>query len=523
MARTRFVRPAIAPDGTVYSIDAFDHLFALTPDGGLKWLVRGAGSKGVAVGHDGTIYVASENFINAFNPDGSSKWQFVQNPRAFICLGVSVGPDGNIYSVGTEGPGVFSLTPAGALRWQQPETYNRPIVDYGEIVFGPNGSNQQLYFYANNHVRALRLDGTPVFTLPLSGQPAIAPDGSVHFPLGAYSPSGSLLWTFATPYPYNVFPPADVGSDGTHYFGQNLSQLFALNTNGSQRWHTTVNGYVGGPIVDSLNTQLVMGSADTGDHAGFVLSTSAQDGHELWRVILPIEDPTVWNPGVGIFGFNQFVNTRPRFTADSQTAYIITGTATGDNNTSKSFVYSLIAGNGTPPQPTSVVSRKTHGTAGTFDIDLPLTGSAGIECRSGGVNGVHQIVFTFPTAVTLSGATVTPQAGMSGTMTDAPVISPDGRTVTLNLTNVTDAQTLTITLSGVNNGTSTSDVAVPMSLLLGDTNGNGVVNASDVSQTKSRSGQSATNANFRSDVVANGAINASDLALVKSRSGAGPP
>ena len=95
-------------------------------------------------------------------PSGS----FVQNPRAFICLGVSVGPDGNIYSVGTEGMGVFSLTPAGTLRWTNPEPYDRPIVDYGEIVFGPNGSNQQLYFYANNHVRAVRLDGNSVFTLP---------------------------------------------------------------------------------------------------------------------------------------------------------------------------------------------------------------------------------------------------------------------------------------------------------------------------------------------------------------------
>ena len=49
----------------------------------------------------------------------------------------------------------------------------------------------------------------------------------------------------------------------------------------------------------------------------------------------------------------------------------------------------------TPPQPTSVVSRKTHGTAGTFDINLPLTGTAGIECRSGGASGDHQVVFSF--------------------------------------------------------------------------------------------------------------------------------
>ena len=366
------VRPAIAADGTVYSVDVFAHLYALTPDGGLKWLVRGAGAKGVALGADGSIYVASESFINAYNPDGSAKWSFVQNPRALTCLGVSVGPDGNIYSVGTEGMGVFSLTPAGTLRWTNPELYQRPIVDYGEIVFGPNGSNQNLYFSANTHLRAVRLDGNSVFTVT-RGQPAVAPDGSVHNSLSSFSPNGNLLWTFPTPYPANVFTAPDIGSDGTHYFGQNLIQLFALNADGSQRWHTTVNGYVGSPVVDPQNTQLLMGSADTLDHPGFILCASALDGSERWRLTLPAED-----------GFNQFPDTRARFTTDGGTAYAITATATGNNNTSRSFVYSLDTTNGTPLLPTSVVSRKTHGAAGNFDIDLPLAGSAGIECRSGG-------------------------------------------------------------------------------------------------------------------------------------------
>ena len=343
------VRTAVGPDQTVYAIDAFFHLYALSPDGGLKWLVRGAGDKGVAVGPDGTIYVASESYIKAFNPNGTAKWTFTQNPRSFICLGVSVGPDGNIYSVGTEGPGVFSLTPAGALRWQRPEAYDRLIVDYGEIIFGPRG--QQLYFYANNHLRALRLvDGSPVFTLPGTfGQPAVSPDTTVHSALSAYSASGNRLWSFASPYSYNVLTPATIGSDGIHYFVQNLSQLFALNPNGSKRWHAGVNGYVAGPIVDPLNTQLIMGSADTGNHAGFILSASAKDGHELWRVSLPPEDPTVFNAALGIFGFNQGVDNRARFTPDGATAYIITSTATGDNNTSRSFVYSLKVGTGTTP------------------------------------------------------------------------------------------------------------------------------------------------------------------------------
>ena len=326
------VRPVIGPDGTIYSVDVFAHLYALTPDGGLKWLVRGAGDKGVAVGADGSIYVASESFINAYNPDGSTKWSFVQNPRAFICLGISVGPDGNIYSVSAEGLGVFSLTPDGALRWQQPEAYSRPIITYGEIVFGLNGSTNQLYFSANKHLRSLTLAGSPVFELPGSGfsQPAVAPDASVHTTFSSFTPGGGLNWTFVSEYPYNVASPPDIGSDGIHYFVQNTIQLFALNPDGSQRWHRTLDDYVAGPVVDSQNTQLLLGSATTLNFAGYLIAASAQDGHELWRVNLPAEA-----------GFNQSTDTRARFTADGLTAYLITYTATGDNNTSRSFVYAL--------------------------------------------------------------------------------------------------------------------------------------------------------------------------------------
>ena len=352
------VRPVIGGDGTIYAIDAFQHLYAVTPDGALKWLVRGAGDKGVAVGTDGSVYVGSEGAIRAFNSDGSDKWTFLEDPYAFILVGVSVGPDGNIYAVATEGMGVFSLTPAGELRWQVPEPYSRLIVDYNEITFGSNGDVGQLYFYANRHLRALTLDGTPVFEIPgglaalePARSPAIGPDGSVHTDLDVYAPDGHLLWSFATPDPYNVFTNPDVGSDGVHYFGQNLSQLFALNPDGSQRWHVTFTDYLQGPVVDPLNAQLVMGGANTGDQPGFILSTSAGDGQELWRVALPIEDPTVWNPWIGMWGFNQFVDSRARFASDGLTAYLVTATATGDNATSKSFVYALDAGLGAPPPP----------------------------------------------------------------------------------------------------------------------------------------------------------------------------
>ena len=373
------VRPAIGPDGTIYSIDAFGHLYALAPDGGLKWIVNAAGDKGVAAGPDGTVYTASENDIKAFNPDGSLKWTFTQNPRAFICLGVAVGPDGNIYSVGVQGLGIFSLTPAGELRWAVPEAYNRLIVDYAEIVFGPNGSYQQLYFGANSHTRALRLDGTPVFTLNGSFQPAIGPDGSVHSTLAAYSPNGTLIWNFVSPYPYNTFSPADVGSNGVHYFTQNLIQLFALNAGGSVWWRVTLNNRVGGPIVDPSNSILVMGGADTLNYPGTIQGVSATNGKVLWLVTLPAEDPTVFNASLGIYGYNQGVSTRGRFSPDGQTAYFMTYTATGDNNTSRSFVYSINAGGSSTLPPPPAPAQFLRSTSISLSAKLIKSGSVSVS------------------------------------------------------------------------------------------------------------------------------------------------
>jgi hypothetical protein len=62
-----------------------------------------------------------------------------------------------------------------------------------------------------------------------------------------------------------------------------------------------------------------------------------------------------------------------------------------------------------------------------------------------------------------------------------------------------------------------------MSRLLADVNGNRAVNASDVSEVKSRIGQQITLANFRSDINGNGNINSADVSLVKANSGHAAP
>ena len=174
---------------------------------------------------------------------------------------------------------------------------------------------------------------------------------------------------------------------------------------------------------------------------------------------------------------------------------------------------------GSAPTVISSVSRKSHPGAGSFDVPLPLVGvngAVGIEPRTEPTAGVHTMVVTFASPVTVGSADVT-------TGTGAASASVTGSVVKVDLTGVTDAQRIGVTLSNVNDGSRVGSILVPMGVLLGDTNGNGSVNASDISQTKAQSGAPVTASNFRIDVNVNGSINSSDISLVKSRSGTSLP
>jgi hypothetical protein len=160
----------------------------------------------------------------------------------------------------------------------------------------------------------------------------------------------------------------------------------------------------------------------------------------------------------------------------------------------------------TNPQLVSVVSRKVHGAAGTFDIDLPLTGTRGVECRSGGPTSDYTMVFTFLNPVSNCGA------ASSGSLSSGP--NPNQCTV--NLTGVTNAQYLTVTLTGAVDSTgATGNVSGTMGVLIGDVNASGVVTSGDTNLCKAQALQPVTNANFRNDINASGAITTGDVNLIK--------
>ncbi|MEY2485869.1 MAG: hypothetical protein QOH39_1517 [Verrucomicrobiota bacterium] len=172
------------------------------------------------------------------------------------------------------------------------------------------------------------------------------------------------------------------------------------------------------------------------------------------------------------------------------------------------------------PIPISVVSRKMHGSAGTFDVDLKPP-AVGIECRTGGATGDHTLVVTFgfPVAVAGNGtvkAQVTSGTGQigSGGTANGNAVAVNGAVVTVPLTNVANAQRITISLFGVSDGIRTGDVSISMSVLLADVNASGDVNSGDVFLVQKQNGQALPpvgSADFHRDINLNGSVDSGDV------------
>ncbi len=165
-----------------------------------------------------------------------------------------------------------------------------------------------------------------------------------------------------------------------------------------------------------------------------------------------------------------------------------------------------------------VVSRKTHGSAGDFDLPLEtlpaIGGAVSVEPRAIGAG--HTVVYRFSDIVSSSGtaSAVGAQSMPVGTISSVTV---SDNSVLVTLTGIADGQRATVSLSGVNVSTSAT---VSLGFLVGDVNSSRSVNASDISGVKARIGQTANTSNFMFDFNTSGVINSADQSAAKARSGA---
>ena len=144
--------------------------------------------------------------------------------------------------------------------------------------------------------------------------------------LGKLDSNGNLLWhlfDFS-----NIMSTPDVGPDGRIYDGQNLSTLYAINSNGTVQWKYLDSGILFGPVVSPLNDLLMVGGIVTYGQPGFFEAIST-NGVPLWKEIQPVEN-----------GFNIWPMSRARFTLDGQTAYFGMSIA-GQGSNPYTYLYSV--------------------------------------------------------------------------------------------------------------------------------------------------------------------------------------
>ncbi len=252
--------PTIAKDGTIYvntAIGSYGQtevkggLFAITPDGNLRWRTYGFGGYATPViDKNGTIYsavgcywvsgatdaadVAKECRLLAINPDGTLKWSVVT--QLWIQSSPSIGADGTLYMGTTHHPldipaWFYAITPEGQIKWKYdtyndvkdlppaqinpPDIYNSPAVDSnGIIYFG----NEIGLLYAMSPDGRVEWMDNDIWSLHDQG-PALAGDGTLY--VATHSIQGLIAFNTGSrgladsPWPKFRRNNANTGNAGT--------------------------------------------------------------------------------------------------------------------------------------------------------------------------------------------------------------------------------------------------------------------------------------------------------------------
>jgi hypothetical protein len=179
--------------------------------------------------------------------------------------------------------------------------------------------------------------------------------------------------------------------------------------------------------------------------------------------------------------------------------------------------------------PIAAGSQLSHGSAGTFNVNLPLfVGPRGVECRIGPTDRSYTVVFTFGNPLTSVGSVSASATGGGPAPGATGVIdSSDAHRYVVTLTNVPNAQYTTVALTNVMDSDANFSAALStqMGVLIGDVNASGHVDAGDIGAIQQVNSQSANSTNFRADVNASGHIDAGDIGVTQSNNSTGllPP
>ena len=227
----------------IYTISN-NRLYSINQYGYVNWEVETGPSQGIsvpkiAVGPDGTIYQSAyDHKLYAVNPEGKIKWTYTAGGILFCSP--SIGEDSTIYQ-GCDDGKLYALNPDGKLKW---------TFETGESIrcVPAIGSKGIIYFTSNDgNIYAVNPDSTQLWSLPINcydsyggNSPSIASDGTIYIKAGMdlyalFSSNRGLASSSWPKYRQNIFNTSSVIFDSKSQEGLNdidfENSLFSIHPN----------------------------------------------------------------------------------------------------------------------------------------------------------------------------------------------------------------------------------------------------------------------------------------------------
>ncbi len=304
-----------------------------------------------AVGDDGTIYVTTgvvyqdydTGSLYAVSPNGTILWQYdFENlpPTVLPNLPYSpaIGNDGTIYVQDYEYR-VYAFSPSGELKWRfddfgidqswliHYDTGQRvPAIGYdGTVYIGANG------LYALNPQTGEKIwSFNPLYPgNSCRNSPVVATDGTIYITIHqddffAVNPDGSQKWHAKFDFPEEqTFGCPAIGSDGTIYIGTErlgYGFVYAFNPDGTKKWKYAIEGR--GRVVRASPTISEDGAIYVATKAGLdspaIVIALSPEGEKIWEYVVeptpgPSPDDVYCTPSVGADGLIYFGAETQRF------------------------------------------------------------------------------------------------------------------------------------------------------------------------------------------------------------------
>jgi outer membrane protein assembly factor BamB len=218
------------------------------------------------VGADGTIYVGtSAGQLFAIGPDGKVRWSAQTGPT--VKSAPALAADGTIYHPSSDGK-LYAVSPRGQVKWS---------FDFGEHL-GPTP-------LVSSQAPGPGGGGGGGSGIGSGASPTVATDGTIYIGannsnLYAVAPDGTMKWLFEAERELaGIWTTPVLSADAsTIYFGANKGGVYALNTvDGSKRWQFPVYGSIYASSV--LDPRGLLFTGSTIEHLYAVDSAS---GEQMW-------------------------------------------------------------------------------------------------------------------------------------------------------------------------------------------------------------------------------------------------